>query len=86
MPSLVSFLSTWMTAFEPSFGIKDHQLKDSFPELFCIARNTDALVADHMFTHNGEMHWDMNSIRLVHDWEVEFVSSFFNTLYYVMSQ
>jgi hypothetical protein len=33
-------------------------------------------VADHMFAHNNEVHWDLNFIKLVHDWEVDFVSSF----------
>lgn len=44
-----------------------------FLELFCIARDKDALVAGHMFVHNDE----------VHDWEVDFVSSIFNALYSV---
>jgi hypothetical protein len=44
MPSLVSFLSTWVMALRRSFGMKDHPLKNSFTELFCIARNRDALV------------------------------------------
>lgn len=55
-------------------------LVDSFPELFCIARDMDTLVAGHMFGHNDEVHWDMNFIRLVHDWEVDSVSSFSNAL------
>jgi hypothetical protein len=58
-------------------------MKDSFPKLFCIARDKDALVANHMFAHNNEMHWDMNFIRLVHDLKVESVSSFFNALFSV---
>jgi hypothetical protein len=27
------------------------------------------MLADHMFAHNGEVHWDLTFIRLVHDWE-----------------
>ncbi len=61
----------------------ERPLKETFPELFCIARNRDALVADHMLTHNGEVHWDMNFIRLVHNQEVDVVSSLFNVLYSV---
>jgi len=45
------------------------------------ARDRDALVADHMLCHNDEVHWDMNFIILVHDWEVDTVSSFLNALY-----
>jgi hypothetical protein len=59
----------------------NHPLNDSFAELFCIARDRDALVADHMFAHNDKMLWDVNFIGLVHDWKVESVSSFFNALY-----
>jgi hypothetical protein len=38
-------------------------------------------VADHIFAHNDVVYWDINFIRLVHDWEVYSVSSFFNVLY-----
>jgi hypothetical protein len=34
-----------------------------------------------MSAHNDKMLWDMNFIRLVQDWEVDYVSSFFNALY-----
>jgi hypothetical protein len=36
-------------------------------ELFCIARDRDALVADHMFAHNDKVHSDVSFIKLVHD-------------------
>jgi hypothetical protein len=36
-----------------------------------------------MLSHNGEVHWDMNFIMLVHDWEVSDVSSLFNVLHSV---
>jgi hypothetical protein len=56
---------------------------ETFPKLFNVAQNMDALVVDHMLVHNGEVDWDMNLIRLVHDWEVDVVSSLFNALYSV---
>jgi hypothetical protein len=59
----------------------DHPLKESFSKLFCIARDRDAVVADHMFAHNDEVHWDISFIGLVHDWEVDTVSSFLNAQY-----
>jgi hypothetical protein len=34
----------------------DHSLKESFSELFCIVRDRDAMVGDHTFAHNGEVH------------------------------
>jgi hypothetical protein len=40
-------------------------------------------VANHEFVHNGEVHWEMNFIRLVHDLEVDVVSSLFNVIYSV---
>lgn len=43
-------------------------MKETFSELFCIARDIDALVADHLVADNDDMHWDMNFIILVHDW------------------
>jgi hypothetical protein len=64
----------------------DHPLKDPVSKLFCIARDIDALVANHMFPYNDKLHWGMNFILLVHDWEVEFVPSFFNPQYFVRSR
>jgi hypothetical protein len=40
-------------------------------------------VANHGFVHNGEVHWEMNFIRLVHDLKVDVVSSLFNVIYAV---
>jgi hypothetical protein len=50
-------------------------LKDSFPKLFCLARNKDAMIVDLRSVCNDTTHWDINFTRLVHDWEVDFVSS-----------
>jgi hypothetical protein len=60
----------------------DRSLKESFPELFHIERDRDALVAGLMLAHNDEVHWDMSIIKLVHDWEVDTVSSLLNALYF----
>jgi hypothetical protein len=60
----------------------DHPLTDSFQELFCLAGNRNATVADLGNISNGTAHWDINFTRLVHDWEVDSVSFFFNVLYY----
>jgi len=59
----------------------DHSQKVTFPELFCLAKNKDALVTDLMVAHNDVVHWDINFIKLVHDWEVDSVSHLFNVLY-----
>jgi hypothetical protein len=57
--------------------------RKTFPELFNIAQDMDALVADHMLVNNREVNWDMNFIRLVHDWDVDVASFLFNALYSV---
>lgn len=56
-------------------------MKDSFLELFCLARNRDAMVANLRSVSNDTVPWDINFTTLLHDWEVKYVSSFFNVLY-----
>lgn len=56
-------------------------MKDSFLELFCLARNRDAMVANLRSVSNDTVPWDINFTRLLHDWEVKYFSSFFNVLY-----
>jgi hypothetical protein len=58
----------------------DHPLKEPLLELFCLARNRDAMVVELRIVSNDAVYWDINFIRLVHDWEVDSVS-FFNVLY-----
>jgi hypothetical protein len=38
-------------------------------------------VEDHMLFSNDTVQWNITFIILVHDWEVEMVTSFFNLLY-----
>jgi hypothetical protein len=38
-------------------------------------------VADLKIINNDVVYWHINFIGLVHDWEVDFVPSFFNVLY-----
>jgi len=59
---------------------RDRSLKETFPELFCFARDMDTLVADHMVAHNDGLHCNMNFFRLVHDWELDSITLLFNTL------
>ena len=46
---------------------KDHPLKESFPELFCLAWNSDAPMADLRVVSNNVVNWDISFIKLVHD-------------------
>jgi hypothetical protein len=61
-------------------------LKESFPDLFRLARNKEALVAQYMQVHNASTHWELDFIRPVQDWEMESLSSFLNLLYSVQVQ
>jgi hypothetical protein len=56
-------------------------LKDTFPELYCIAQEKDAYVADHLQLRNGSINWELNFIPAVHDWDLESISTFFDLLY-----
>jgi hypothetical protein len=49
--------------------------------LFCLAKNKDAFVADHLQHHNSSTHWEIQFIRLVHDWELESITTFLDLLY-----
>jgi hypothetical protein len=56
-------------------------LKEAYLELFCIARNMDALVADHIQYRNDAVHWVLNMTRPAQDWELKSLSSFLDLLY-----
>jgi hypothetical protein len=85
MFSIILLVKRWLVALVPGsgliYGLENVLLNDSFPELFCLARNRDAMVADLRSVSNDMAHWDINFTKLVDDWEVDFVSSFFNVLY-----
>ena len=38
-------------------------------------------MVDHMNMSNGQLHWDTNFMRTMHDWELEPLSSFLCLLY-----
>ena len=52
-------------------------LKDAFPELFVISRDTEVLVADLMSFPNGLLHWDFHFVRNVKDWEFRVFDEFY---------
>ena len=59
----------------------DQSLKLSFPELYSLARNPEATVAESMQIQGSSIHWDVVFIRAVKDWELESVVSFQDLLY-----
>ena len=40
-------------------------LQEAFLELFCIARDKETLVADHLQVHTESIHWGLDFIRAV---------------------
>jgi hypothetical protein len=77
--------------FDPGIGSKisfwediwcgESSLKDMFPGLFSIARFKEASIADNVERSNGAVQWNIVFSRLVHDWEVEVLASFYSRLY-----
>ena len=51
-------------------------LQETFSDLYWIARDKDALVAHHLQVRNGSVHWWLDFIWSVQDWELEILSSF----------
>lgn len=56
-------------------------LKLSFPELYPIAYNKDALVSDYLGSSDNYIHWNWRFIKAVQDWEFESLHLFLNLLY-----
>ena len=55
--------------------------KFAYPELYCIACNKEAVVADFVHFRGDSVHWEVNYTQLVQDWELESVSSFLEVLH-----
>jgi hypothetical protein len=77
--------------FDPGDGSKisfwedvwcgETSLKDSFPGLFSIASLKEASIADNVERSNDVVQWNIVFTRLIHDWEVEVLASFYSRLY-----
>ena len=52
-----------------------------YPDLFRFCRNKDANVVELMKSANGVLFWDVRFFRGVHDWDLEAMSDFMETIY-----
>uniref|UniRef100_A0A2N9ED53 Reverse transcriptase domain-containing protein n=1 Tax=Fagus sylvatica TaxID=28930 RepID=A0A2N9ED53_FAGSY len=59
----------------------DEPLKNTFSDLFSIARDKDVAIANIMSFESGDFHWDLSFILSVHDWELESLTSFLDLIY-----
>jgi hypothetical protein len=59
----------------------DRPLKAAFPGLFNIASFKEASIVDNVERSNGATQWNIQFTRLIHDWEVEVLASFYQCLY-----
>jgi hypothetical protein len=69
------------SVFGRIFGVGESSLKDTFPDLFSIAKFKEVSIADNVELSNGAAQWNIVFSRLVHDWEVEVLTSFYSWLY-----
>jgi hypothetical protein len=59
---------------------EDSPLKLCYPALFSFAPYIDAWVVDNLYVQDGVAQWNVVFTRLVQDWEVEMVLSFYARL------
>ena len=52
-----------------------------FPALFSIACTKEAWVGEKIDIAHGIIHWNVTLFQLIHDWEMEVVSQFFELPY-----
>jgi hypothetical protein len=72
-----------MVQFWHDLWCADAPLKVTYPELFVISGVRDAFVAELMSFRNGSIHWDLNFLRNVQDWELDSMTSFLDLIYSV---
>lgn len=59
----------------------DLPLKDTFPDLYLIAKSKDSFVADYISWDGGQRGWNPVFLKSMNDWELDVLSSFLEMLY-----
>ena len=59
----------------------DCTLQEAFPELYCLSRSKDCLVAEVMGWSSGRFHWNVQFHRPPQDWEEEAFDQFMGLVY-----
>lgn len=62
-------------------GCRETPLVVSYLELFRICRDKEASVTEFLKFNNSVLHWDVGFFRAIHDWELEALLSFKDTIY-----
>jgi len=68
-------------SFWHDFLCEERPFKAVFPELYSISCFRDASMAVHLQFSNGSRQWNINFVRPVQNWKLEFFFSFFNRWY-----
>jgi hypothetical protein len=59
----------------------DSPLKRVYPGLFLIFEDRDASVAVLMSFRHNSLHWELNFLRNIQDWELDSMTSFLEVVY-----
>jgi hypothetical protein len=68
-------------AFWDDVWCGDRALKEEYPSLFNIARFKEASIVDNMERSSDSIQLNIQFTRLIHDWEVGELASFYKCLY-----
>jgi hypothetical protein len=59
----------------------DGALKDVYLELYSIAQNKEAALADYICWNAGSRHWDITFMRDIQYWEMAMLRAFMDLIY-----